>query len=431
MNAESGLVARRVVPLLEWLAEEEPVIALHGPRSVGKSTVLRTFAEDHRADVIDLDDPLTRDAVSANPALAMAGVSPVCVDEYQHAPELLDSLKARLNREGALPGTAVLTGSTRHDALPKTAQTLTGRLHPLTIWPLSQGEMEGVRENLVEGLRAAPGATVAELPTSATDRAQYVGRLVAGGFPLAVRRRQAARTRWFADYVRLTIERDAAELARVRQRQVLADLLYRLAGQTAQLLNVSQIASVLQVDRRTVEEHTRLLEDLFLIVRLPAWGKTLRARTTSSAKIHVADSGLAAHLMRISPMKLTSLDPTALSEYGHLLETFVVGELRKQVSWLDEPTTIGHWRTSDQDEIDFVIEFDDGRVLAFEVKASERVSSSDFKGLRKLRDAVGEAFIAGVALSTGPRSYTFEDRLHVMPIDRIWREHNQGADSKD
>ena len=71
--------------------------------------------------------------------------------------------------------------------------------------------------------------------------------------------------------------------------------------------------------------------------------------------------------------------------------------------------------------MDVVIEFDDGRVLAFEVKANERVRGEDLKGLRKLRDLLGDRSIAGVALSTDSRSYTYEgERLHVMPIDRLW-----------
>ena len=99
----------------------------------------------------------------------------------------------------------------------------------------------------------------------------------------------------------------------------------------------------------------------------------------------------------------------------------MVGELRKQVSWLDEPVTVGHWRTHDGDEVDCVMEFDDGRVLAFEVKANERVSGGDLKGLRTLRDALGDRFIAGVAFSAGARSYNYEDRIYVMPVDRLWR----------
>ena len=82
------------------------------------------------------------------------------------------------------------------------------------------------------------------------------------------------------------------------------------------------------------------------------WTAALRARATAKAKVHIVDSGLAARLLRITPAKLTGLDPTALTEFGHLLETFVVGELRKQASWLTESTTTGHWRTYDDDEVD-------------------------------------------------------------------------------
>lgn len=417
----TGIAERRLKPLLNDLAQVEPVIALHGPRSVGKSTTLADFARAHDVPVIDLDDPATRDAVLANVASAVGQHTPACLDEYQHAPEVLDALKARLNREGAQPGTAVLTGSTRQDALPLTAQALTGRLHTMTIWPLSQGEIDGATENLLAALRTDPNAAVAAHPTSQTTRPEYVARVCAGGFPLALRRSAgAARNRWFDDYIKQSIERDAIELARIRQRQLLRELLGRLAGRTGQILNLSAASEGLGLARTTAEEHTRLLEDLFLVERLPAWGKTLRARTVASPKVHMIDSGVAARLLRVSPDKLSGLNPTTLTEFGNLLETFVVGELRKQASWLDEQVTVGHWRTHDGDEVDYVMEFDDGRVLAFEVKANERVRGSDLKGLRTLRGALGNRFIAGIALSTGARSYNYEDRIYVMPVDRLW-----------
>lgn len=154
--------------------------------------------------------------------------------------------------------------------------------------------------------------------------------------------------------------------------------------------------------------------------RLLAWGKTLRSRVSVKPKVHVVDSGLAARLLRLTPDKLTRLDPASLTDFGHLLETFVVGEIRKQASWLDEPVTLGHWRTSDGAEVDVVIEYDDGTVVAFEVKAGERAPGGDFRGLSQLRDALGPRFAGGIILTTGTRSYTYADRLHVMPIDRLW-----------
>lgn len=417
-----GIAERRLNAILSDRARVEPVIALHGPRSVGKSTTLAAFARSWDVPVIDLDDPATRDAVLANATSALGQYTPVCLDEYQRAPEILDALKARLNREGAQPGTAVLTGSTRHDTLPRTAQAMTGRLHTMTIWPLSQGEIDGTIEDLVHALRTDPAAVPAAHPSSHTTRPEYAHRVCAGGFPLALRRATgAARNRWFDDYVTQSIERDALELSRVRQRQLLRELLGRLAGRTCQMLNLTSAGAGLALSRATLEEYTRLLEDLFLLERLPAWGKTLRARAVASPKIHVVDSGVAGRLLRVGADRLTGLDPTTLTEFGNLLETFVVGELRKQVSWLDEPATVGHWRTHDGDEVDYVVEFDDGRVLAFELKANERISGGDFKGLRALREILGDRFVAGVVFGTGSRSYVHSDRLYVLPVDRLWR----------
>lgn len=97
-----------------------------------------------------------------------------------------------------------------------------------------------------------------------------------------------------------------------------------------------------------------------------------------------------------------------------------MGELLKQASWLEDLGGTGHWRTHDGDEVDMVIERDDGAIIAFKVKAAGRVPGDDFAALRRLRAATEDTFLAGIVLHTGTRSYTFEDRLHAMPIDRLW-----------
>lgn len=174
------------------------------------------------------------------------------------------------------------------------------------------------------------------------------------------------------------------------------------------------------MDPSTAESYLKLLEAVYLVRRLPAWGETLRARAGAHPKLHVVDSGLAARLLRVTPAKLARLEPSVLTEFGHLLETFVVGEVLKQVSWLDTAVDVGQWHTRGGDEVDLVIETDDGDVVAFEIKAAGRVLGSDLRDLRKLRDAVGDRFLGGYAMYTGQRGYTPEDRLHVVPINRLW-----------
>lgn len=411
--------ARRLEPVVRGLLAEEPVVAVHGARTVGKSTMVRALAASAGRSVVDLDDPETRDAVDASPSAFAAAPPPVFIDEYQHAPAILDAIKAELNRDLG-PGRFVLTGSTRYSSLPAAAQSLTGRLHVVTLWPLSQGELDGVEERFVERLLTDPAALVAPA-ASDTSREQYAERILRGGFPLAAARSGGtSRNRWFDDYLNLVLERDVAELSSIRQREKMPSLVARLGGQTAQVLNVARVAADVGIEPSTAEHYVRLLEAAFVLHRLPAWGTTLRARASSKPKVHFVDSGLAGRMLRVTAARLSAAQPQAMTQLGYLLETFCVGEVLKQSGWMETPAQPGHWRTHDGDEVDLVLERDDGAVAAIEVKAGERARDADFRSLRKLREALGDRFLGGVVLHLGRRSYTHDDRLHVLPVDRLW-----------
>lgn len=114
-------IPRRTLGVVRERMRDEPVILLEGPRSVGKSTLLRLIAAETGSSVLDLDDLATRDAVAADPALFVRDDNPVLIDEYQKAPLVLDAIKAELNANGA-PGRFLLAGSTRYETLPVAAQ---------------------------------------------------------------------------------------------------------------------------------------------------------------------------------------------------------------------------------------------------------------------------------------------------------------------
>lgn len=419
----SGTVRRAVLPAALDRMNDEPVIALEGARAVGKSTLLAQIAQRHGVPVLDLDDAETRESVATDPTIYARGPEPVCIDEYQRVPEILDAIKAELNIDNR-PGRYVLTGSTRWDALPRGTQSLTGRLHRIPVRPLSQAELAGTT-GLVRNLL---GETTA-LRTSAqssTTRAEYIERVVAGGFPLALARSGAARARWLDDHIADSLERDARDIAKIRQAANLPRLFERLTAQTGQVLNVSRAAADVGMDERTSYDYVHLLERLFLVQRLPAWRRTLMRRTAASPKIHIVDTGVAARLLGLSAKRLARPSPTSLTEFGHLLETFVYGEIAAQGAWLDEVRTIGHWRTREGDEVDLVIEREDGGVVGIEVKAAGQTAARDFAGLRKLRELTGEDFVVGVVLHLGQRSTRVDDQLHALPLDRLWTTHREG-----
>jgi predicted AAA+ superfamily ATPase len=413
------LAPRRLEQVVPALMREEPVVALTGPRTVGKSTLLRRLAAPFGSQVLDLDEPSTRQLVAGDVSFYLSGDPPVCVDEFQHVPAVLDGIKAELNRD-TRPGRFVLAGSTRYSTLPQTAQSLTGRVHVVTVWPLSQGEITGVAETFVQRLLDDPAALVSR-QLSVTSREDYAERVLAGGLPAALRRSPGRpRSRWFADYVTLVVERDVLELRSIRQPAVLAEFLRRLAAQTGQVLNVAHASREAGLSPSVGEDYTRLLEAVFLVHRLPAWGTTLASRVNRLPKLHLVDTGLGGWLLGITPRGVARRVPAVLSEFGHLLETFVVNEILKQASWLDRQLRFGHFRTPDGEEVDLVIENEENEVVAVEVKAGGTYRRDVLRGLTLLRQRVGDRFAGGVVVYTGDRAAQVADRLYLVPVDALW-----------
>ena len=97
MNDTSHLIPRRIYDITLERQQESPVVLLEGPRAVGKSTLLRQLTDHLGGRLLDLDDLDTRAAVARDPATMIDGDGPVLIDEYQHAPVVLDAIKARLN----------------------------------------------------------------------------------------------------------------------------------------------------------------------------------------------------------------------------------------------------------------------------------------------------------------------------------------------
>jgi predicted AAA+ superfamily ATPase len=415
----TGLAERRLEEVVEARLAEEPVVVLNGPRTVGKSTLLSELAGRLGRAVIDCDDLATRAAVRSDPARFVESDQLVLIDEYQHVPELFDAIKAQLNRD-LRPGRYVLAGSTRYATLPEAAQALTGRVDIIPVLPLSQGEIGDVRETFVAGLLDGAGIVMTASQMS-TPREEYARRATSGGMPVALRRPPGrSRSRWFSNYVNLVIDKDVLDISRVRQREMLPRLLGQLAARSGQVLNMAATSGIISLEKSTTENYVKLLEAVFLIYRLPAWGTTLGSRITRHPKLHLVDSGVMAWLLSLTPQKITQATPAALTEYGHLLETFAVGEVLKQASWSDAPVTAGHFRTEAGDEVDLVLERDDGQVIAIEVKAGSRISGEDFRSLRQLKERLGPRLEEAIILYTGEHAYTHDDWITILPLDRLW-----------
>ena len=199
------------------------------------------------------------------------------------------------------------------------------------------------------------------------------------------------------------------------------------AGLAAALAPAGAVASTRQAASpksffSTAENYTQLLESVFLIHRLPAWGTALGAKAGALPKLHLVDSGVAGQMTRITAEKLRRLLPQTLTEYGHLMETFVVNEVLKQASWSAQPVVAGHWRERGGEEVDLVLERADGAVAGIAVKAASQVRPGDAAGLIMLARRLGDRWLAGVVLYAGRHTASLDARLSIsaLPVDALW-----------
>lgn len=398
--------------LLEAL-EDSPVVLIHGPRQCGKSTLARTVGTPRGYDYITFDDNATRDAAAFDPVGFVDSLPDrIILDEVQRVPSIFTALKQVVDRDRA-PGRFILTGSANVLLVPALADSLAGRMEILRLYPLAQCELARNKPNFLDLLFTA------DFKTGTTERLrdELAHRIAAGGYPPALARPAGRRRNtWYRDYLETMIQRDVKDFSRISSLETLPRLLSAIAAQTAQLLNISALSSPFQLTRPTIADYVTLLQRVFLVEVLNPWHTNRMSRLVKTPKIHIGDTGLACTLLGLAADDLLE-DRSSL---GPLLETFVYQELRRQAGWHDATITFHHLRDKDGVEVDLVLEKGIRSIAGVEVKAASSVSPKDFRGLKKMRDALGKRFKAGVVLYEGENTVPFGDRMFAVPVRSLW-----------
>lgn len=407
------MIRRNIEDAVRQAMADTPVVLLHGARQTGKTTLAQALAETSGAQYFTLDDAATLGLAAGDPAGFIRNLSgPVVLDEVQKAPDLFPAIKLAVD-QNRRPGRFLLTGSANVMTLPRLSESLAGRMEVVPLFPFSAGELAGRREQFVA--RLFDGTIGKAKPFS--TREDLAARLVCGGYPEAVQRTdESRRTAWFASYISTILQRDVRDLARVDALHALPNLLKLLATRASGLLNLADVGRDAGLPHTTLTRYVSLLETVFLVHRLPAWSPNLGRRLVKAPKLHLVDTGLACQLVGANARRLIE-DRTV---FGRMLETFVVGELRKQISWAEPQTALCHFRTAAGAEVDLVLEKPDGSVGGVEVKVSASAAASDFAALQTLRDQLGKRFIAGVVLYTGDQLIPFGEKLWLVPLPALW-----------
>lgn len=398
--------------LREALADT-PAVLVHGPRQCGKTTLVRAVGERRGYRYFSFDEEPLRRAALEDPEGFVGGLPPRAIlDEVQRVPGLFTTLKLAIDRR-RVPGRFILTGSANVLLVPMLADSLAGRMGILRLHPLAQCEQMRRPPRFLDDLFGDGFRT----STSPRLGAELGLRVASGGFPAALALRTGARrTAWYRDYVETQIQRDVRDLSRIRSLDALPRLLTLAASHTASLINVSDLAGPFQLTRQTIHDYVTVLERVFLLERLPPWYSNRLSRLVKSPKLHIGDTGIACALLGLDSKALMADRDTL----GPLLETFVLQELKRQASWRPTPLTFSHFRDRDGVEVDIVLQEGAAAVAGVEVKSSATVSSADFRGLRKLKEASGKLFSRGVVLYDGQTSASFGDGMHAAPIRALW-----------
>lgn len=392
------------------------VVAIAGPRQSGKSTLARVIGGKN-ATYLSLDEAVNFLAAKDDPTGFVRRTQGLTIiDEIQRVPELMLAIKLSVD-DDPQPGRFLVTGSADIRTLPTIQDSLAGRIEVRNLYPLSRDEILARRSTFLSDVFAG----VLPEPGEAYDPFVLPRIVGTGGFPEAVRRKDNARRRdWLKAYSLAIVEQDITDNWTLDRRRDMPRLLEALAQHCSETLNLTTIGAQLGMDRKTVDRHAGILEQLFLVRRVRPWFRNELKRLAKTPKLHFLDSGLAAALRR---QNLEKLGPNRVP-LGPLLETFVFAELCKQASWSDDAPEIFHYRDLDGGEIDFILESWDKRIVAIEVKAGATVRPDAFATMRKLAAVLGDAFALGVVLYDGRQRLPLGDKLWAAPLATLWGSRN-------
>lgn len=407
----AAYVARMIDPLLVDLMRELPAIMLTGPRATGKTTTARR----HAASVIRLDLPAEAAAFQADPDAALKGLKePILLDEWQLAPGVLGAVKRAVD-DDPRAGRYLLTGSVRADmdaeTWPGTGRVVRLAMHGMTVAELQGSPGVSFVDSLLE-----PDAL--ELPDERPDLRGYVELALRSGFPeAALKLSGAARVRWLESYVEQLVTRDTEQLDGGRDPARLRRYFEALTLNTAGVTAHNTVYENAGINRKTAVAYDQLLKNLLVLDLVPAWTSNRLKRLVRLPKNYLTDVGLVVGALGID-VNAVMRDGDIL---GRTLETFVASQLRAHITASRFRPRLFHLRTEGgRRELDMIVELGAQRVIGIEVKANSAPTRNDARHLEWLREELGDRFVRGLVLHTGPRPYDLAERVSALPICTLW-----------
>lgn len=378
-----------------------PAVLLSGTRQVGKSTLSQQLHREYRV----FDNLMDREAALHDPIGFIHHLpKPVTLDEIQKAPEVLEGIKLAIDQQ-RVNGHFLLTGSANVLDMKKAKDTLAGRLIEIPMWPLSQKEIRHQPDdNLVDHWFKQGVAGLGSTDIAHRDLMQA---MVLGGYPEVLNiASERGRGLWFNAYISTYVERDIRDVGKLRDLSAFIRFFNTIAPKSCGLVNKSDLAKDADLSEATVNNYLSMLRMIYQIVLLPPYSANISKRFIKSPKLYMTDSGIFCHLLGI-----TNGEALQTSRHrGDVVETFVLSELLKHISYSMTQPQLYHYRTSDKKEIDFILEKPD-LLIAIEVKAAQSIKRDAFKHIIELQQKSSRR-VLGLVLYAGERVLSFGEGEH-------------------
>lgn len=387
-------ISRQIESKIEQLIHSFPCLAVTGPRQSGKSTLLINTLKSYK--YISLDDPLTREQAISDPQffLDLAGERTI-IDEIQYAPQLLSYIKLRIDKHRAKKGVYVFTGSQQFNMIKDLGDTLAGRIGLLDLLPFSVNEKRKI---------ARLGNTVD----------YFVHAALAGSYPELVADKDVDIQSWYGSYIQTYLERDIRSIYNIGSLRDFQRFMRLLAGRCAQILNLSDFAKDLGISVPTIKSWLSILEASRIVYLLPPYYNNLGKRVIKSPKLYFLDIGIVCYLTGIRDRHHLLQGPMA----GALFENFCIQETVKQFFNQGLLPQLYYLRTSNNLEVDLIIECPARALLPVEFKLNKTPSLQMGASIARFKKLFSQLNIkSGLVVSLADKQTPLSSEITATTFD--------------
>lgn len=407
-------------------SKEWACITIYGARQVGKSTVIAHLFKD-KFTRVSMDDLELRSRAKTNPRNFLESYPlPLCIDEIQKAPELLEEIKKiiDLHKENWLfegkPTELlfILTGSNQTDLRKHIGDSLAGRTAILNMPSLTHAEIAKYKnwnafDPDIEALKQKESLKLTKYRT----RKEIFEDIFKGGMPEYIADNKD-RNSFFSSYLQTYLEKDVAGLIDPNNIPTFLRFMQYVALRTGCTIDYSDIASNIGMSVNTIKSWINILVTTRIVFLLEPYAKNLSNRIIKTPTLHFLDTGLCAYLGRWPNPESLENGPLC----GRFYETYVITEILKSFYNKGyDPELFGEkqiyfYRDRDKKEVDFIIETQDG-IYPIEIKKGVKPSDPDknFDVLNKY----GKTVFPGIVIDSREKILKINDKAYEMPIELI------------